>query len=232
MKRLPDTPGVYRMLGEADELLYVGKARSLKKRVVQYAQGRAHSASGCSTWWSLTRAMEFVTTRTEADALLLESNLIKRLKPRFNIVLRDDKSFAEILLRQDHPAPQVRKHRGAPRHPGRLLRPLRLHLGGEPHAEHAAEGLPAALLLRQRLRQPHAALHAAPDQALLGPLHRPDRALEGYGDLVSGEAHDFLRGKSTRRPQPRLVAEMTPPPRRWSSSAPPGCATASARWRA
>src|SRR5580700_1974972 len=112
VKRLPDAPGVYRMLGEDGEVLYVGKARSLKKRVSQYAQGRAH------TQWvahmiHLTRSMEFVTTKTETEALLLEINLIKQLKPRFNVQLRDDKSFPEILIRRDHPAPQIRKHRGA-----------------------------------------------------------------------------------------------------------------------
>ena len=80
----------------------------------------------------LTRSMEFTTTRTETDALLLESNLIKRLKPRFNVVLRDDKSFAEILLRRDHPAPQIRKHRGAHTIPGDYFGSVRLHLGGEP----------------------------------------------------------------------------------------------------
>src|SRR3954466_7665282 len=112
VKRLPDAPGVYRMLGEEAEVLYVGKARSLKKRVVQYAQGRFHTQR-IAHMVHLTRSMEFVTTATETEALLLESNLIKHLKPRFNVVLRDDKSFAEILVRRDHPAPQIKKHRGA-----------------------------------------------------------------------------------------------------------------------
>jgi excinuclease ABC subunit C len=98
-RRLPDSPGVYRMIGDEGEVLYVGKARSLKKRVTHYAQGRFHTQR-IAHMVHLTRAMEFVTTRTETEALLLESNLIKRLKPRFNVVLRDDKSFAEILLRR------------------------------------------------------------------------------------------------------------------------------------
>ena len=110
--RLPDAPGVYRMIGEGDEVLYVGKAKSLKKRVVQYAQGRFHT-NRIAHMVDATRAMEFVTTRTEADALLLEINLIKSLKPRFNVLLRDDKSFPEIVIRRDHDAPQLRKHRGA-----------------------------------------------------------------------------------------------------------------------
>jgi excinuclease ABC subunit C len=112
VKRLPDSPGVYRMLGEGGEVLYVGKARSLKKRVSHYAQGRFHGPR-IAHMVRLTRALEVITTGTESQALLLESNLIKRLKPRFNVVLRDDKSFAEILIRRDHPAPQIRKHRGA-----------------------------------------------------------------------------------------------------------------------
>jgi excinuclease ABC subunit C len=110
--RLPDGPGVYRMYGEGGECLYVGKARSLKKRVIQYAQGRFHT-NRIATMVDLTRAMEFATTRTETDALLLEINLIKQLKPRFNVLLRDDKSFPEIVIRRDHAAPQLRKHRGA-----------------------------------------------------------------------------------------------------------------------
>jgi len=112
VKRLPDGPGVYRMLGDGGEVLYVGKARSLKKRVSHYAQGRFHGPR-IAHMVRLTRALEVITTGTESQALLLESNLIKRLKPRFNVVLRDDKSFAEILIRRDHAAPQIRKHRGA-----------------------------------------------------------------------------------------------------------------------
>src|SRR6266851_3769609 len=112
VRRLPDAPGVYRMFGEDREALYVGKARSLKKRVIQYAQGRFHTQR-IAHMVDLTRAMEFVTTRTDTDALLLEINLIKQLKPRFNVLLRDDKSFPEIVIRREHPAAQLRKHRGA-----------------------------------------------------------------------------------------------------------------------
>ncbi|HEX4741743.1 MAG TPA: excinuclease ABC subunit UvrC [Caulobacteraceae bacterium] len=112
VRRLPDAPGVYRMFGDGGEALYVGKARSLKKRVIQYAQGRFHT-NRIALMVDLTRSMEFTTTRTEADALLLEINLIKQLKPRFNVLLRDDKSFPEIVIRREHPAAQLRKHRGA-----------------------------------------------------------------------------------------------------------------------
>ena len=100
------------MFGEDGEALYVGKARSLKKRVAQYAQGRFHTQR-IALMVDLTRSMEFTTTRTETDALLLEINLIKQLKPRFNVLLRDDKSFPEIVIRREHPAAQLRKHRGA-----------------------------------------------------------------------------------------------------------------------
>ena len=108
--RLPDRPGVYRMMGEDGEVLYVGKARSLKKRVIQYAQGRFHTQR-IAHMVDQTRAMEFVTTRTETDALLLEINLIKQLKPRFNVLLRDDKSFPEIVIRREHPARGVNAQR-------------------------------------------------------------------------------------------------------------------------
>lgn len=111
-KRAPSGPGVYRMYGADGESLYVGKARDIKKRIGQYAQGRFHTQR-IAMMVSLTRSMEFVSTETETQALLLECNLIKQLKPRYNVLLRDDKSFAEIVIRRDHAAPQLRKHRGA-----------------------------------------------------------------------------------------------------------------------
>ena len=112
VKRLPNAPGVYRMMNGAGDVLYVGKARSLKKRVTQYAQGRFHT-SRIGRMVRETATMEFVVTRTEIEALLLEANLIKRLRPRFNVLMRDDKSFPYILLTDDHPSPGIYKHRGA-----------------------------------------------------------------------------------------------------------------------
>ncbi len=112
VKRLPNAPGVYRMLNAEGGVLYVGKARSLKKRVSNYAQGRGHS-NRIARMIRETANMEFVTTRTETEALLLEANLIKRLRPRFNVLLRDDKSFPYILITGGHPAPAIFKHRGA-----------------------------------------------------------------------------------------------------------------------
>jgi len=112
VKRLPNAPGVYRMMNAEGDVLYVGKARSLKKRVSNYAQGRGHS-NRIERMIRETASMEFVITRTETEALLLEANLIKRLRPRFNVLLRDDKSFPYIMLSSDHPAPGIFKHRGA-----------------------------------------------------------------------------------------------------------------------
>jgi excinuclease ABC subunit C len=112
LKTLPDGPGVYRMLNEKGEVLYVGKASSLKKRVAAYAKISGHS-NRIAHMISETAEMIFVSTASEVEALLLESNLIKRLKPRYNVSYRDDKSFPNILLRTDHPFPQVLKHRGA-----------------------------------------------------------------------------------------------------------------------
>jgi len=109
---MPASPGVYRMLNQAGDALYVGKARNLKKRVVSYTQlGRL--SERLRRMVNETVSMEVVTTHTEAEALLLEANLIKRLKPRYNIVLRDDKSYPWLMLTEDHPFPQIAKHRGA-----------------------------------------------------------------------------------------------------------------------
>ena len=109
---MPLSPGVYRMLSATGDALYVGKARSLKKRVTSYTQlGRLDER--LRRMVNETVSLEIVTTHTEAEALLLEANLIKRLKPRYNIVLRDDKSYPWLMLAEDHPFPQIVKHRGA-----------------------------------------------------------------------------------------------------------------------
>ena len=121
--RLPPRPGVYRMVGGKNDVLYVGKAKNLKNRVTSYAQGRGHS-NRIARMISETRAMEFVVTATETEALLLEANLIKQLKPRYNVILRDDKSFPFILVAEDHEAPQILKHRGAQKRPGSYYGPF------------------------------------------------------------------------------------------------------------
>ena len=117
MVTMPGNPGVYRMLDHKGEALYVGKARNLKRRVLNYTQ-IARLGDRIRRMVSETVSMEIVTTHTEAEALLLEANLIKRLKPRFNILLRDDKSYPWLMLTEDHPFPQIAKHRGARAHKG------------------------------------------------------------------------------------------------------------------
>ncbi|SDF28797.1 excinuclease ABC subunit UvrC [Thalassobaculum litoreum] len=123
VRTLPNAPGVYRMLDENGDVLYVGKARSLKKRVVNYTHA-AKLEHRIFRMVSETASMEIVRTHTEVEALLLESNMIKRLKPRFNVLLRDDKSFPHILLTGDHPYPQITKHRGARKRKGQYFGPF------------------------------------------------------------------------------------------------------------
>ncbi len=203
-RRAPDKPGVYRMYGEDGTCLYVGKARSLKKRVMQYAQGRFHTQR-IALMVSLTRSMEMVVTASETEALLLESNFIKKLKPRFNVVLRDDKSFAELMIRRDHRAPQVRKHRGAHTIPGDYFGPFASTWA----VNRTLNTLQKAFLLRScsdsvyESRTRPCMLHqikrcSAPCTGLI--------SLEDYGDLVSA-AEQFLRGKS-REVIGRLSGEM------------------------
>ncbi|MCD1618333.1 excinuclease ABC subunit UvrC [Salipiger marinus] len=112
LKTLDGSPGVYRMLDDQSRVLYVGKARNLKARVSNYARPTGHSRR-IARMIADTASMMFLTTRTETEALLLEQNLIKQLKPKFNVLLRDDKSFPNIMLTTDHAFPQIRKHRGA-----------------------------------------------------------------------------------------------------------------------
>ncbi|WP_426031812.1 excinuclease ABC subunit UvrC [Caulobacter sp. DWP3-1-3b2] len=193
VSRLPDAPGVYRMIGEDDEVLYVGKAKSLKKRVIQYAQGRFHT-NRIAHMVDATRSMVFVTTRSEADALLLEINLIKSLKPRFNVLLRDDKSFPEIMIRRDHDAPQLRKHRGAHTIKGDYFGPFASAWA----VNRTLNTLQKAFLLRScsdsvyETRSRPCMLHqikrcAAPCTGLVGK--------DDYQALVD-QAEAFLRGKS------------------------------------
>ncbi|MFN4191550.1 MAG: excinuclease ABC subunit UvrC [Tabrizicola sp.] len=111
LRTLDGSPGVYRMLNAASEVLYVGKARNLKARVSNYARPSGHSGR-IARMIHETASMMFLTTRTELEALLLEQNLIKQLKPRYNVLLRDDKSFPNILISSEHPFPQIKKHRG------------------------------------------------------------------------------------------------------------------------
>ena len=119
----PSTPGVYRMIGADGEVLYVGKAKSLKRRVASYARQTGHEAR-IARMIAATTNMEFVSTATETEALLLEANLIKRLRPRFNVLLRDDKSFPYILITKGDLPAQIMKHRGARNRPGDYYGPF------------------------------------------------------------------------------------------------------------
>jgi excinuclease ABC subunit C len=123
LKTLDGSPGVYRMLNAASEVLYVGKARNLKARVSNYARPSGHSGR-IARMIHETASMMFLTTRTELEALLLEQNLIKQLKPRYNVLLRDDKSFPNILISSEHPFPQIKKHRGKKSEKGAYFGPF------------------------------------------------------------------------------------------------------------
>ena len=204
-RRAPDKPGVYRMYGEDGTCLYVGKAKSIKKRILQYAQGRFHTQR-IGLMVSLTRSMELVITASETEALLLESSFIKQLKPRFNVVLRDDKSFAELMIRKDHRAPQVRKHRGAHTTPGDSFGPFASTWA----VNRTLNTLQKAFLLRScsdsvyETRTRPCMLHqikrcSAPCTGLI--------SLEDYAGLVD-EASAFLKGKS-RAVIARLSDEMS-----------------------
>ncbi|MEM1103517.1 MAG: excinuclease ABC subunit UvrC [Pseudomonadota bacterium] len=123
VRSLPSKPGVYRMIGGEGDVLYVGKAKDLKKRVTSYTKFAGHT-NRIARMISETATMEFIVTESETEALLLEANLIKRLKPKFNVVLRDDKSFPFILVALDHEAPQLIKHRGSQKRKGHYFGPF------------------------------------------------------------------------------------------------------------
>ena len=123
LKTIDGSPGVYRMLNAKTEVLYVGKARNLRARVSNYARPSGHSLRIARMIFETTQMM-FLTTRTETEALLLEQNLIKQLKPRYNVLLRDDKSFPNILIAKDHPFPQIKKHRGKKTEKGSYFGPF------------------------------------------------------------------------------------------------------------
>ncbi|WP_338018578.1 excinuclease ABC subunit UvrC [Oricola indica] len=193
VKRLPNAPGVYRMFNADGDVLYVGKAASLKKRVTNYAQGRGHS-NRITKMITLTAAMEFVTTRTETEALLLEANLIKRLRPRFNVLMRDDKSFPYILITGDHEAPGIFKHRGAQTKKGDYFGPF----ASASAVGRTINSLQRAFLLRTCTDSVY---ESRTRPCLLYQIKRcsgpctGEISTEGYGELVR-EAKAFLSGRS------------------------------------
>ena len=201
---MPSNPGVYRMLDGKGEALYVGKARNLKKRVTSYTQ-LARLPERLRRMVSMTAAMEIVTTHTEVEALLLEANLIKRLKPRYNILLRDDKSFPWLLLSADHPYPQIAKHRGAQTRKGSYFGPF----ASAGAVNHSVQTLQRAFLLRNCTNS-FFANRTRP--CLLFQIKRCSAPCVGriseadYGMLVD-QAKSFLSGKSGAL-QKELAAAM------------------------
>ena len=191
VSRLPPKPGVYRMFGETGELLYVGKARNLKARVSSYAKIGGQTQR-IARMISLTRSMEFVVTASETEALLLEANLIKKLKPRFNIILRDDKSFPHILIREDHEAPQALKHRGAKRIKGKYFGPF----ASAGAVDHTLDTLQKAFLLRTCTDNIYATRSRPCMLHQMGRCSAPCTGLiplDEYRELVR-EAERFLNG--------------------------------------
>lgn len=205
VRKLPARPGVYRMLDARGDVLYVGKARALKNRVTNYTQV-ARLPQRLQRMVSQTRAMEIVTTTSEAEALLLEAQLIKRYRPPYNVLLRDDKSFPFILLRMDHDFPRVQKHRGARRAKGRYYGPF----ASAGSVGRTLNALQKTFLLRS-CTDSFFANRSRP--CLLFQIKRcsapcVDRiAKEDYARLV-GDAQDFLEGRSTAV-QKRLGDAMT-----------------------
>ncbi|TLX09774.1 excinuclease ABC subunit UvrC [Rhizobium sp. MHM7A] len=195
VKRLPNSPGVYRMFNAEGDVLYVGKARSLKKRVGNYAVGRVHS-NRIAQMVRQTANMEFVTTRTETEALLLEANLIKRLRPRFNVLLRDDKSFPYILITGNHRAPAIFKHRGARARKGDYFGPF----ASAGAVGRTINSLQRAFLIRTCT---DSVFETRTRPCLLYQIKRcsgpctHEVSDEGYAELVQ-EAKDFLSGKSQK----------------------------------
>ncbi len=204
LRSLDASPGVYRMLDAQARVLYVGKARNLKARVSNYARPGGHRPR-IDRMIRDTASMMFLTTRTETEALLLEQNLIKQLKPRYNVLLRDDKSFPNILVSREHAFPQVKKHRGAKKEKGEYYGPF-ASVGA---VNRTLNTLQRAFLLRTcsdsdfETRSRPCLLYqikrcSAP---CVGHIDAPD-----YAQLV-GDAERFLSGKSTEM-QESLAAQM------------------------
>lgn len=204
LRRLEERPGVYRMLDVRGDVLYVGKARNLKKRVASYAKPIGHN-SRIARMIAATASMMFLTTETETEALLLEQNLIKQLKPRYNVLLRDDKSFPNIRVTGGHAFARIEKHRGLRREPGRYFGPF----ASAGSVTRTLNQLQKAFLLRScsdpmfESRTRPCLLHqirrcSAPCVGLIGEAE--------YAALVE-DAVQFLSGRSTKV-QEQLAGEM------------------------
>src|ERR1700674_5655205 len=204
IKHAPSAPGVYRMIDGKGEVLYVGKAKSIKKRVTSYTRPVGHD-SRITRMIAATVTMEFVTTKTETEALLLEANLIKRLRPRFNVLLRDDKSFPYILITSDHWAPQILKHRGARTRQGHYYGPFASVWA----VNRTITALQRAFLIRSCS---DAFFESRSRPCLLYQIKRcsgpctKEIDFPDYGELVR-EANAFLSGRS-KAVKDELAAEM------------------------
>jgi excinuclease ABC subunit C len=204
VKHAPAKPGVYRMIDGKGEVLYVGKAKNIKKRIAAYTRPTGHD-NRIVRMIAGTVTMEFVTTKTETEALLLEANLIKRLRPRFNVLLRDDKSFPFILITSDHWAPQILKHRGARTRAGHYYGPF----ASAGAVNRTVNALQRAFLLRSCS---DSFFEARTRPCLLYQIKRcaapctQEIDFAGYSELVR-EASDFLSGRS-RAVQKEMAAEM------------------------
>jgi excinuclease ABC subunit C len=204
VKHAPPGPGVYRMIDGKGDVLYVGKAKSIKKRVQAYTRAGAHD-SRITRMIAATVTMEFVTTATETEALLLEANLIKRLRPRFNVLLRDDKSFPYIMIASDHWAPQLLKHRGARNRKGNYYGPFASVWA----VNRTVNALQRAFLLRSCS---DSFFEARTRPCLLHQIKRcsapctQEIDFAGYQELVR-EANAFLSGRS-QSVKEELAGEM------------------------
>ncbi|MDW4550184.1 excinuclease ABC subunit UvrC [Defluviimonas sp. D31] len=204
LKSLTAQPGVYRMLDAEGRVLYVGKARNLKARVSNYARPSGHSAR-IQRMIHATHAMMFLTTRTETEALLLEQNLIKQLKPYFNVLLRDDKSFPNILVSKEHPFPQIKKHRGAKKEKGDYYGPF----ASAGAVNRTLNQLQKVFLLRNCS---DAMFSSRTRPCLLYQIKRCAAPCVGYVDeaeygALVADAERFLQGRSTQV-QAKLAEEM------------------------
>src|ERR1044071_1330525 len=203
-KLAPKAPGVYRMVDAKGEVLYVGKAKSIRKRIVSYAREAGHTAR-IMRMIAATSAIEFVSTATETEALLLEANLIKRLRPRFNVLLRDDKSFPYILITKGGTPPMIAKHRGARSKPGDYYGPF-----ASAQAVHRTiTALERAFLIRSCSDSVY---ESRTRPCLLHQIKRCSAPCTGeiahgdYAGLVR-EAKSFLSGRS-RAVKEQLASEM------------------------
>jgi excinuclease ABC subunit C len=200
----PAAPGVYRMIDAKGDVLYVGKAKNIRNRILAYQRAAGHTAR-IARMVAATAAIEFVSTATETEALLLEANLIKRLRPRFNVLLRDDKSFPYILITGDHRAPQICKHRGARNRPGDYFGPFASVWA----VNRTITALERAFLIRSCS---DAVFESRTRPCLLFQIKRCSGPCTGeigpedYEELV-GEAKGFLSGKS-RLVRDQLASEM------------------------